>query len=133
MLAKILASVSYSEIWEKIKFMYVHVCLHACMYACMHAYIQQQPRVSQVNFWHDVREFPAYDDASSQNPIELKWQYFAFRTRFPCIWFYAFVFSRFEFPRSWVIKRKISKWTISMAMVRTLKSRSKNSQSENSI
>ena len=44
--------------------------------------IQKQPRANiplcnnpsftQVNFWHDVREFPAYDDASSKNPVELK-------------------------------------------------------------
>ena len=36
-------------------------------------YPQQHFRLfTQVNFRHDVREFSAYDDASSKNPVELK-------------------------------------------------------------
>ena len=36
-------------------------------------YAQQHFRLFiQVNFWHGVREFPAYDNASSKNPVELK-------------------------------------------------------------
>ena len=52
----------------------------------------------RVNFRHDVREFPAYDDASSKNPEELKRQHFAFRTRFLAFDFMLLCFRGLNFP-----------------------------------
>ena len=62
-------------------------------------YAQQHFRLFiQVNFRHNVREFPAYDDASSKNPVEPKLQYFAFQTRFLAFDFMLLCFRDLNFP-----------------------------------
>ena len=98
-------------------------------------YAQQHFRLFiQVNFRHDrCQGISRLWWRKQQKPSRIKMTIFCFPDEVSCISFYAFVFSRFEFPGSWAIEKKIFKQTVSMAVVRTVKSWPQNSQSENSI